>query len=63
MGDEYSEYVYSKKDIDKAFYMGLETAIVVLEESMALSRTDRRYMLDFLKKRIIWNKIKAIMEN
>ena len=57
MEKKYSEYLYLKEDIDKAFNMGLETAIVVLEKSMALSRTGQRYMLHALKKKIEEGKI------
>ncbi|MFC1866530.1 hypothetical protein ACFL0H_00090 [Thermodesulfobacteriota bacterium] len=52
MQEEYSDYVYSKKDIDMAFTMGLDSAIYALEQSIGLSPEGQRHMLESLKEMI-----------
>lgn len=59
----YPEHIYLKKDIDKAFLMGLELAIYILEHSMCLSRAGQQYMLDSLKETIVQGKIFNIISN
>ncbi len=54
---EYPEHIYRKKDLDKAFLMGLESAINILEKSIGLSPERLLYMLDSLKERIEQGKI------
>ena len=55
----HQEITYSKRDIDKAYAMGLESAVVVLEKSIGLSPSDQRYILDRLKESIIDDKVAA----
>jgi hypothetical protein len=60
MEDKYSEYVYSAKDIEKAFDMGLDTAFGIMEKSIGLSVGGQRHLLDRMKKKIIESKISAV---
>jgi len=60
MGDEYSEYIYSAKDIEKAFDMGLESAVVILEKSIGLSIEGQRHLLERMKNKIMEGKISAL---
>ena len=59
MGMEDHEVVYTLADINEAFSMGLESAVVILEKSIGLSIQGRRQMIDLLKKRIQKDKIEA----
>lgn len=56
-----SESVYSKKDIDDAYKRGLETAIAVLERTMDLSKPGRQKLIEKLKKIILDDKVKNII--
>ena len=61
MGMKNSKTVYSLEDVNKAFAMGLESAIVVLEKSIGLSIDGRHRMIDLLKQRIQQYKVEAAM--
>ena len=52
MENEHSEYVYSVKDLDKAFDMGLQTAIFVIEKSIDLTIKGQQQILESLKEMI-----------
>jgi len=52
--------LYEKEEINKAYNMGLESAVVILEQSFKLSRADRWRLIEYLKKNIIKNKIAAL---
>lgn len=54
------ESMYTKADINKAYSMGLEKAVVVMEASMLLSKADRWHIIELLKKRILEDKISAL---
>ena len=60
MGKKLPEILYTKDDINKAFSMGLETAIVILEKSVGLSIPGRRLLIESLKKRVEQDKVKAL---
>ena len=60
---ERQERLYTKADINKAYSMGLERAVVVLKESILLSRADRWYIIESLKEKIIEDKISAIKQS
>ena len=51
---------YTIKDINKAFSMGQESAVVILEKSVGLSIEGQRLLINCLKKRIAGDKIKAM---
>ncbi|MFC1820693.1 hypothetical protein ACFLZG_06370 [Thermodesulfobacteriota bacterium] len=61
MEDGYSGHTYSSKDLDKAYAMGLETAIVLLEKSIGLSPTEQRQLIETIKEKILKKKVSAIM--
>ena len=60
MGDEYSEYIYSSKDIEKAFDMGMDTALVIMEKSIGLTVEGQRNLLEKMKKKINESKISVV---
>ena len=60
MEDKYSEHVYSAKDIEKAFDMGLDTAFAIMEKSIGLSVEGQKKLLESMKKRLIESRISAI---
>lgn len=47
---EIAEHIYRKEDVEKAYDMGLENAILVLEKSIGLSAKGQREMLNMLKR-------------
>ena len=61
MENKYSEHVYSKKDIDKAYIIGLESAVFVLEKSIGLSPEGQREMLESLKEMVQKEKVSVTM--
>ena len=52
MENKHSELPYLKIDVEKAYIMGLESAVVVLEKSIGLSPEGQREMVESLKKMI-----------
>lgn len=52
-GNKIQERLYTKADLDKTFIMGLESAVVVLETSVQLSRSDLLRLIESLKEMII----------
>ena len=60
---ERQERLYTEADINKAHSIGLEKAVVVLEESLLLSRADRWHIIESLKQKIIEDKISAMKQS
>lgn len=58
MREGFIEHIYKKEDIEKAFDMGLENAIMILEKSIGMSVRGQREMLNMLKKMRSENRIK-----
>jgi len=58
-----SKSVYSKKDLETAYYRGLEAAIIVLEKTMDLSKPGRQKLLEKLKRILLNDRIKNISDN
>ena len=56
------ENLYSRRDLEKAYDMGLEMAIAMLEKSIGLSVAGQRYMLERLKEMIIEGKVNDVMK-
>jgi hypothetical protein len=52
--------LYTKADINKAYSMGLEKAVAVLERSVLLSSADRWRIIELLKEKILEDKISAL---
>jgi len=61
MENKYREHAYSKKDIDKAYIIGLESAVFVLEKSIGLSPEGQREMLESLKEMVQKEKVSVAM--
>jgi hypothetical protein len=59
MGERYPEHLYSKRDLEKAYTSGLDSAVVILEKSIGLSQLEQMIMLRSLKEMIIDRKLKA----
>lgn len=60
MENRFPEVIYTVEDVNKAFSMGLESAVVVLENALFLSRNGQRQLIDLLKERIEQDKLEAI---
>lgn len=63
MGEKIKERLYTKADLDKAFSMGLERAVPVLEEFINLSRADQWRLIASLKEKIMIDKIAVTMNS
>ena len=51
------QYLYTIEDLNKAFDMGLETAVFVIERSIGLSQIGQRYLLECMEDKIMESKI------
>ena len=58
MRDTSINHIYKKEDIEKAYDMGLENAIIILEKSMGMSENGRRELINMLKQMRNENRIK-----
>jgi len=63
MGENHPEHVYSKRELEKAYTCGLESAVVVLEKTIGLTPLEQTIMLKALKEMIIDRKVKATMSS
>lgn len=61
MGKEISERIYFKKDIEKAFNMGIHTGLAVFEISMGLSYDNQKLVLDRMKKMLVEEEVETVM--
>ena len=61
MGKEITEHIYHKKDIDKAFNMGVETSLSLFEETIGMSEEKQRYILSHIRNMLIEDKAAAAM--
>ena len=61
MGYQYCEPSYLKISLDKAYIMGLESAVALLEKSIKLSPEGQREMLERLKEMIQQEKAEKAM--
>ena len=59
--DKDSGRYYTQKDLDKAYNMGLEAAVVVIEKMPGLSPSEQRKMVKDLKERMIESKVRVTM--
>ena len=57
MGEMFSEHIYRKEDIEKAYDMGWESAIMILEKSIGMSVDGQKELLSLLKKMRSENRI------
>ena len=63
MKTQLPEKVYTKIDIEKSYVLGLENAVVILENSIGLNYLSQRKMLEVMKEVIMRKKINAVMDN
>jgi len=63
MGERYPEHHYSKRELEKAYTSGLETAVVVLEKAIGLSQFEQILLLRSLKRILFDRKVKATMSS
>ena len=57
MNKKIQEQIYYKKDIDKAFKLGFDSAVALFEESADLSHHKNRYLINKMKEYFIEKKI------
>ena len=50
MFEGFNEHIYKKEDIEKAYDMGWESAIMILEKSIGMSVDGQKELLGMLKK-------------
>ena len=60
MGEKKQKRLYTKVDINKAYSMGLENAVAVMEQSFDHSWAVRWRLIEALKDKIMEDKISAI---
>ncbi len=53
------EHLYTIEDLNKAYDMGIETAVEILEKSLHLSPAEQRYLIIRMKRKIMKDKISA----
>ena len=56
------EHIYLKNDIDRAFNMGLETAVSAFERTIGLTPDNQRYILSRIKNMFIEDKAAAVID-
>ena len=59
MNKKIQEQVYYKKDIEKAFKMGFDSAVDIFEKSAELSHYKHRYLINKMREYFIERKIKS----
>ena len=60
MGKALNEYIYKKEDIEKAYDMGWESAIMILEKSIGMSVDGQKELLSMLKKMRSENRVQSL---
>ncbi len=61
MGKAFDEHIYKKEDIEKAYDMGWESAIMILEKSIGMSVDGQKELLSMLKKMRSENRVKPFL--
>ncbi len=60
MGKAFNEHIYKKEDIEKAYDMGWESAIMILEKSIGMSVDGQKELLSMLKKMRSENRVQPL---
>lgn len=60
MTEGYFEHLYKKEDIEKAYDMGWESAIMILEKSIGMSIDGQKELLNMLKKMRCENRLSQL---
>ena len=63
MEQGYIQKLYTVEEIGKAFSMGMETAVFVMENSIGMSTENQRALVESMKKIINQNKILVLQKN
>ena len=53
MNREIQEHIYFKNDIDKAFNMGIDTALSIFEKTIGMTHDNQRLLLQKVKNKIM----------
>ena len=61
MNKEIPEHIYFKHDIDKAFDMGMDTALALFEQTIGMSCDKQRLILKKIKNMLIEDKAGILM--
>lgn len=61
MNLELPEKIYLKKDIDRAFNWGLQTALTIFEETLGLPYGKQKIILDRMKEKLVEDKVASVM--
>ena len=62
MREVINDHIYKKADIEKAYDMGWESAIMILEKSIGMSVDSQRKLVSMLKKMRNKNRIEPFFE-
>ena len=57
MNKEIPEHIYFRKDIDKAFNMGVEIIVSVFEQTIGMPPDSQKYVLQKIKDMLLKDKI------
>ncbi len=60
MAEGFNDHIYKKEDIEKAYDMGWESAIMILEKSIGMSVDGQKELLNMLKKMRFENRLSQI---
>ena len=60
MREIFNDHIYKKEDIEKAYDMGWESAIMILEKSIGMSVDGQRELLSLLKKMRSENRLEPL---
>ena len=63
MGKEIADHIYLKKDIDRAFNMGVETSLALFEETIGMPEERQRSILSHIRNMLIEDKAAVAMSN
>ena len=61
MNKEIPEHIYFKNDIDKAFDMGMDTALAIFEQTIGMSHDNQRLILQKIKNMLMEDKVGIVM--
>ena len=61
MNKEIPEHIYFKNDIDKAFDMGIDTALAIFEQTIGMSYDNQRLVLQKIKSMLVEDKAGILM--
>ena len=63
MNKEIPEHIYYKNDIDKAFNMGMDTALSIFEQTIGMSHENQRILLQRIKNMLMEDRAGIVMNS